>query len=99
MSETLTWLQNWYKSQCDGEWEHEYGVKVYTLDNPGWAITIDLVYTELDGVEIKYELFEKSENDWYGYSIEKNIFSGAGDPDKLELIINVFRDLVKSRKK
>ncbi|MFE2849501.1 Imm53 family immunity protein, partial [Streptomyces scopuliridis] len=32
----LDWLQNWYTQQCDGDWEHEWGVKIATLDNPGW---------------------------------------------------------------
>lgn len=31
------WLQKWYKSQCDGDWEHEYGIKIETVDNPGWS--------------------------------------------------------------
>ncbi len=31
----LTWVQRWYLDQCDGEWEHEWGVKIDTLDNPG----------------------------------------------------------------
>ncbi|MFE4959105.1 Imm53 family immunity protein [Streptomyces sp. NPDC056653] len=31
----LDWLQNRYAQQCDGDWEHEWGVKIATLDNPG----------------------------------------------------------------
>jgi hypothetical protein len=38
----LVWLQGWYAAQCDGDWEHERGVKIETLDNPEWAIRIDL---------------------------------------------------------
>jgi hypothetical protein len=34
---TLTWLQAWYAEQCDGDWEHQFGVSVETLDNPGWV--------------------------------------------------------------
>ena len=29
-------LQKWYKSQCNGDWEHSFGIKIETLDNPGW---------------------------------------------------------------
>ena len=36
------WLQDWYLEQCDGNWEHENQIKIYTLDNPGWTIKIDL---------------------------------------------------------
>ena len=35
-------LENWYNSRCDGDWEHEFGIKIDTLDNPGWKITIDI---------------------------------------------------------
>jgi hypothetical protein len=28
-------LQDWYVSQCDGGWEHTYGISIDTLDNPG----------------------------------------------------------------
>lgn len=28
-------LQQWYHSMCDGDWEHCYGVKIETSDNPG----------------------------------------------------------------
>jgi hypothetical protein len=43
----LQWLQEWYLEQCDREWEHEYGIKIGTLDNPGWTITIDLAYAHI----------------------------------------------------
>ncbi|PYJ29620.1 MAG: hypothetical protein DMF24_09765 [Verrucomicrobia bacterium] len=40
-------LQRWYKAQCDGDWEHSYGVSIGTLDNPRWSLKIDLVDTPL----------------------------------------------------
>ena len=49
----LTWLQSWFLEQCDGEWEHSYGVRVDTLDNPGWSLEIDLAGTALqDAVHV-----------------------------------------------
>ncbi|HGG63119.1 MAG TPA: rhodanese-related sulfurtransferase [Rhodobacteraceae bacterium] len=35
-------LQSWYSSNCDGDWEHQFGVQIETLDNPGWCVTVDL---------------------------------------------------------
>ncbi|WP_328741498.1 immunity 53 family protein [Streptomyces caniferus] len=32
------WLPSWYASHCDGDREHEGGVTIKTLDNPGWAV-------------------------------------------------------------
>ncbi|MFE6026463.1 Imm53 family immunity protein [Streptomyces niveus] len=43
----LDWLRNWYAQQCDGEWEHERGVRIATIDNPGWTVSIDLEESEL----------------------------------------------------
>ena len=41
-------LQDWYLAQCDEDWEHSYGVKIDTLDNPGWLIDVDLKDTSLE---------------------------------------------------
>ena len=40
-------LQLWYRDQCDGEWEHHYGIRIDTLDNPGWDVQIDIAGTSL----------------------------------------------------
>ena len=44
----LIWLQNWYKQQCDGCWEHLYGIEIGNLDNPGWTVKIDLSDTSYE---------------------------------------------------
>ena len=36
----LIWLLSWYHSQCDGDWEHGNGVKIGTIDNPGWFFKV-----------------------------------------------------------
>ena len=43
MQSELEALQHWYESQCDGDWEHEFGVKIGTLDNPGWMVDISRI--------------------------------------------------------
>ena len=39
---SLSALEKWYSGQCKGEWEHGYGVRIDTLDNPGWRVHIAL---------------------------------------------------------
>lgn len=85
------WLEKWYISQCDEDWEHMYGIKITTIDNPGWSVTIDVTGTKIESLEISYILIEKSDNDWVGYSIVNKKFTGAGDSLKLIEIINIFR--------
>jgi hypothetical protein len=43
----LMWLCEWFANQCDGDWEHEFGISLETLDNPGWSLRIDLPRTAL----------------------------------------------------
>jgi hypothetical protein len=52
-SRGLRFLQSWYASQCDGEWEHEFGIKIATSDNPGWHVKVDVRETELEGVIVE----------------------------------------------
>ncbi len=62
----MDWLTNWYKSNCDGEWEHAEGITIVTLDNPGWQITISLSGTPLEKKSFKDVSHEgEDENDWY----------------------------------
>lgn len=83
-------VQNWYKSQCDGEWEHEFGIKIYTLDNPGWCVEIDLRHTKFNYINKKWKLTENKKNDWYGVKIENGVYEASGDADKLEFILSEF---------
>jgi len=94
--EALQWLQKWYQSQCDGDWEHQYGIKISTLDNPGWDLKIDICGTDLEGLEIGFQNIEKSESNWYGYKADKFKFEAFGDSTKLETLILKFKEVVDS---
>ena len=92
----INWLENWYSSQCDGSWEHFYGIKIETLDNPGWEVEIDLCETELINkpfVEIDRDI---SDNDWLSCRLQNNKFEGFGDVSKLYEILEIFRKWVES---
>jgi hypothetical protein len=70
MDDPLHRLERWYRGQCDGEWEHHYGVKIDTLDNPGWHVAIDLAATSLDGRSFQGTDMEWAEDDWITSRIE-----------------------------
>ena len=93
----LEWLQQWYVNHCDGEWEHENGISIGTIDNPGWSLTIYLRGTALEDLTIAYILDEKSEDDWIGYSIDKKIFKAVGGARNLTDMIEVFKKIVESQ--
>ncbi len=90
MASVVTHLQKWYANQCDGNWEHDYSIKIETLDNPGWIVKIDLGDTPSQGLVLRTGLIEKSPEDWYSISFEGDRFVGIGDPAKLEFILEFF---------
>ena len=91
--EPLDKLQIWYKNQCDGDWEHDFGIKIETLDNPGWSLTIDLQLTSLQSVEFE-EQKEVSGFDWYHIKIKDWKYVAYGDPSKLNFLISYFLDSI-----
>ena len=46
-------IDQWHKSNCNGDWEHSYGVTIETLDNPGWWVKIDLAETPQENLTAK----------------------------------------------
>jgi hypothetical protein len=92
--ETIDWLNNWYSSNCNGDWEHSYGVKIDTLDNPGWWLRIDLVDTPLHGHKLNVKEVVTATN-WYNISCNGIKFEAFGDTTKLGLLIDLFRRFVE----
>ena len=92
----MKWLEEWYKAQCDGAWEHLCGVKIDTLDNPGWSVTIDIVDTELENKKFdEYSIINNEDEDWIICRVKDGCFYGDGDPSKLEEIILRFKEWVE----
>ena len=97
MNSALYDLQEWYSSQCDGDWEHGFGIHIGTLDNPGWSLDINLTGTELEGVPF-LELKEKyeGERNWLICFVRDDSFGGRGGPLTLERMIQIFLTWVQS---
>jgi len=77
-------------AQCDGEWEHGFGVSITTIDNPGWSLDIDLSGTDLESEE--FETVQRSEHDadWVFCKRTATKFQGHGGPLMLDAIITIF---------
>lgn len=91
----LTWLTEWYQANCDGDWEHSYGVKIDTIDKPGWRLEIDLKDTVMEG--LAFEAVQHNFDDdmsWWRCWVSGDKFEGAGGPGELTAMIGVFRDWV-----
>lgn len=45
---SLKVVDNWFKSCCNGLWEHRFGFSLETTDNPGWRASFQLYTTEVE---------------------------------------------------
>ena len=87
MTNVFQKLQCWYRIHCNGDWEHQSGIKIGNLDNPGWTIEIDLIGTILENAIFEEEYDNSSDElDWYKFKIENqvlNIWCGASNLDQV----------------
>ncbi|MGE5787130.1 MAG: immunity 53 family protein [Myxococcales bacterium] len=90
MAETISRLEQWYVSQCDDDWEHQYGIKIDTLDNPGWSVEVDLLDTALMAREFREVNHERSDSDWIRCRVRDGKFEGFGGVRNLGEVIEVF---------
>lgn len=83
-------IQAWYLAQCDGEWEHKFGVTVQTLDNPGWTVHVDLTGTSLSGAPFTPVVDLSPETDWIDCRVVDDKWQGHGGPMMLERVLDTF---------
>lgn len=96
MNSTLSELCDWYRAQCNDDWEHQYGIKIETLDNPGWSLTIDLTDTPFANRPFDPVDFERSQIDWIYAKKDENVLFMYGGPGNLEEMIGCFLAWTKS---
>lgn len=97
MAEVFSWLQQWYASHCDGSWEHEHGIDIESLDNPGWRVIISTIGTELEGRDFEPVRRRGSGDDWVDCRVtdspksgQRSFVAGCG-PRNLTEALEVFR--------
>ena len=90
MDDVLARIERWYAGHCDGSWEHQYGLRVETIDNPGWRIEIDLIGTPLLQRTLDELMVDRSEADWLRYRVRDGKFEGFGGPGNLKELLLIF---------
>ena len=98
MSSIIQWLQDWTKSQIDGDWEHELGISISMLDNPGWILSAD-ISNYGDFLKETKPLGRDNDVDWIDFEIRViaktyvyiEIF---GDISKLNKILCSFKAII-----
>ncbi len=92
----LSWIQAWYVANCDGDWEHGYGVRIETLDNPGWSVAIELERTPLDGLDFEKVEVTRTVNDWVVAQVDDNTWKFFGGPLNLSEGLYLFREWARA---
>lgn len=91
MTTTLSRLSSWYLAQCDGDWEHDNGVTINNIDNPGWIVQINLLGTPLEGIAFEtYENKYQDETLWLRCWRDATHFHAACGPTRLEDALQLF---------
>jgi hypothetical protein len=94
----IDWLEKWYESNCDGDWEHTYGVEISTLDNPGWRVKLNVIETIYEDVIFEDIIIERSENDWlHCRKKEKSIDCAGGTKNLREMLENIKKWMVDNK--
>lgn len=92
----LLWLQEWFAQQCDGDWEHSYGVHVATLDNPGWRIAIAFAETTLSLLAFEPIVVERTDADWLRVWVKDSSLEAACGARNLTETLIKMREIVES---
>lgn len=88
----LEWLEDFYLSLCNGDWEHGYGFSLENIDNPGWHFAFEVTDTFLEAQVFEPLLLERSEEDWVHCRLEDDKWMGVGGARNLNEIIGYFRN-------
>jgi hypothetical protein len=95
--DNFSWLEDWYTAQCNGDWEHQHGVKIDTLDNPGWTVRIDLNGTKYSEIQNWQFVDDRApEVEWIFCEIKDGVFVGHGGPKELGRMLQIFRKWIEN---
>jgi hypothetical protein len=91
----LDFLVGWFAAHCNDDWEHDTGIRIETLDNPGWAIDIRTEDTELEGVIVDWQRTEDDDT-WLHWRSTGLAFEARCGPGDLQLALLSFRTFAES---
>lgn len=89
---TVAELAAWFASQADGDWEHGEGIRIESLDNPGWFISISIRGTELESEPFDAVDEERAADDWLRCWRTGSSWEAACGPKNLDEAITRFLD-------
>jgi hypothetical protein len=95
-TDNLHWLEKWYRMNTNGDWEHQHGIKIGTVDNPGWRADIDIAETPLSAKPFVRVEIERNDSDWIRCWVEEGKFKIACGSLNLTEGLEIFRSWTES---
>ena len=95
--DALTWLQDWYGARLrDGQYASR--VRITTLDNPGWEVSIDLSDTDLASSDFSpIDDHPPTRLDWFEAKVSRNVYRADSGPLGLGRCLEEFRQWVQQQ--
>ncbi|MCK9488193.1 MAG: immunity 53 family protein [Xanthomonadales bacterium] len=94
---SLSIIQNWYADQCSGDWEHSHGIRLDTLDNPGWILTVDFIDTKFQDLTVPLKRTDRDGQNWVQYEVTEGRFIGCGGALNLMEIFDCFVRIIRGQ--
>lgn len=88
-------IERWYQSNCNGDWEHDWRIRISTLDNPGWSVWINLQDTYEEPIAMESLEVERSDSDWWRCWLKGSVFEAVGGTGNLGEILQHFADWIE----
>ena len=94
----INWLEDWLESNCDGGWEHLYGVDNKTIDNPGWHLKLNILDTLYEDVTFDDITIDRTEHDWVRCKKSDGNIDCAGGPRNLNEMLGIIKKWMEDNK-
>lgn len=90
----IEWLEDWFSENCNEDWEHLYGIKIETVDNPGWYIEFDIKETDYESIDFDRINIRRSENDWVICYKDNGCIKGTGGVRNLKELLAIIKNWI-----
>ena len=95
----INWLEEWYESNCNGDWEHCYNnVEISTLDNPGWRLRVNVTQTIYEDAIFKDVIIERTDNDWVHCRKKDGNIDCAGGSRNLSEMLEIVKQWMENNR-
>ena len=93
----LEFLDHWFASQSNGDWEHGEGVHLVTADSPGWILMVFIEGSDLHGEIEERRTFWDSDTDFLQSSSDGLVYRVSCGVGRLPEALRRFREFAEAR--